>query len=457
MRERVLLAGDMARDDAIADGIDAELHVAMRHYHPGLINKALRSGGDFHIVENLENGRVLGELALETKATLAIVTRDTSLTNGVVDDLRSINPDLKIVGPNRWYSRLEGDKYHARQKIDQIDPSLNPRFRKAVTAKQVDEAIGEFEYLSLEAAVKPINPAGGRGVRVMGKNLRNFDDAKRYAKQIIRLENQEGVLIEQALKGIEFNLNILTDGQMSIVPVVTVDYPYRDDGDIGPPTGGMGSFAFAPGELPPFMSEDDFDKAFNFSKKLIENAQAEYASEIGDGQRYNGWLYPNFIMTDEGLKVIEINVRPGDPEWMNLRQITDPNVDMVDVYSRVATGQLREEDIRFLGQASVAQYFVPASYARNQGDKPVEFNLDWEALNQHDVSVYFSSAEKQGDHYRTIGSSRPVAFTATGDKPWDARGKILDARSDGGPAELESRNEIGQKEYVNSRKDPRAT
>ena len=52
MRERVLLAGDMARDDAMADGIDAELHVAMRHYHPGLINKALRSGGDFHIVEN---------------------------------------------------------------------------------------------------------------------------------------------------------------------------------------------------------------------------------------------------------------------------------------------------------------------------------------------------------------------------------------------------------------------
>ncbi|HSX45346.1 MAG TPA: hypothetical protein VLF39_04565 [Candidatus Saccharimonadales bacterium] len=455
MSERVLWVGDMARDDAAVERLRAVVNVVGRHQHPGLIDKAQARRGEYFAVD-YENIQHLGELAVITNSTLAVVTNDKLLANGAVNELLLAKPDLKVVGPNKWLARLESDKEQARLWIDDIDPSLNPIWRKAQTEAELRDGLDDFKSIGKEVAVKPIGPAGGRGVKVMGKNLDTYGDALNHGRDILNRQDQKkGILLEEALEGVEFNLQIMTDGRVLIRPPVTVDYSYRDDGNVGPPTGGMGSFSYAPGEIPNFMTAEDYEQAMTFSQKLLERAQAEYQAEFGDDQHFSGVLYPNFIMTAQGLKVIEINARPGDPEWMNIEQVVDENVDIVDVYSRMATQDLSDNDVRFVNQSSVAQYFVPPDYAREKGDQAVEFYLNHEALSQHEVDLYFSSAERYTDHYRTVGSSRTYALATKGKDPGFARYKIMNAHHDGGAKNLDYRREIGHWRYIKNLKDPR--
>ncbi len=451
-----MIVGDMARDDALAGSLDAEINVIGRHANPGLTDKAEDSGGIYYQTPGLTNTEVIAAFAEDVGATLAVVTFDTSLAAGTVDALRRARPDMKIVGPPRGYAELEATKLGARRKVDKVDSSFNPLYLPAANPSQVDEAIEHFTSLGLPVAIKPDGPAGGRGSLVMGKNLRDYEEARQYAKSVLNRSDQTTVLIEEALEGIEFNLQIMTDGRTLIAPPITKDYPYRDKGNTGPPTGGMGSVSYRPDEIPPFLTIEDYENAMTFSKNLLRHASSRYAVEVGDFQHYSGWLYPNFIKTAQGVKLIEENVRPGDPEWMNIQTIMHPTVDMVDVLSRMATGELRQADVRFLDLASTVIYFVPEGYARDTDASAVEFDLDWDALAEHsEVNVFFSSAVKYAGRYKTVGTSRPVAFAASAETPAMARQLILDAHFNGGPAELEFLDEVGKQEYLDSLQDPR--
>ncbi len=172
------------------------------------------------------------------------------------------------------------------------------------------------------------------------------------------------------------------------------DHKRAYEGDLGPNTGGMGSYTDA-GEILPFMLPEDIEKA----KKIMQNTVTALHEETGTG--YKGILYGQFILTAGGPKVVEFNARFGDPEAMNVIPLIE--TDFVDIMSAVVKGTLRDLPVKFSRKATVCKYAVPAGYPDNpEKDSEVVVGDIGKA------SVYYASVyEKEGKIYTT--TSRAVA------------------------------------------------
>ncbi|MDB5163579.1 MAG: phosphoribosylamine--glycine ligase [Candidatus Saccharibacteria bacterium] len=459
MSERILTVGNMARDDIIAEHLGgAVLNVMAGHLHPGLVEKVNKTGGLFYQTTNMKNGEVAAAFAQDVDATLAIVTGDNQLAARVVDALQVANPGLLIAAPNRASFKPEADKLETRlinEKISkQLNHDFNPFYIVANNPAEVEEAAAEFERRGWSMVVKPRAPADGRGVQVMGKqgHFQTYSAGAKYAKDVLKLPGQPGVLFEEELLGPEFNLQGWTDGLNLLAPPVTVDYPYRLDGDQGPGTGGMGSFNFAPGELPGFLKPEDYQLAMLYTRCFLQEMRDR-------GLDFKGVIYPNFKLTKDGIKSIENNLRPGDPEWMNIVTSLEARLDHVEQYKRIATGQFQPEKIGWTGLASTVIYGVAPTYAfETRKFKPHYFILNPDILTYFGVKAYFSAAERVTENmFATVSQSRAVALVAAGDKPWEARARILEAiMARGMTGELEYRLQIGEEAYIESLQDPRA-
>jgi phosphoribosylamine--glycine ligase len=351
-------------------------------------------------------------------------------------------PKVLLPCPDQRASRIEWDKFYLRDIIEQIDAKYNPINFMAKTTEQTSLAIRFFEEEGLEIAIKPRNLTGGKGVKVMGKHFDTYKDGEDYAKQVLSSSNQEGVEIQEKLVGHEFTLQIFTDGNMLIRPPVTHDYPYREDGDLGPGTGGMGDFSMRDG-LMPFLSEVDYNEALSITEKILAELQER-------GIDYKGVIYPSFFKTENGLKMVEVNARGGDPELINIIDLIEEDIDMVEVLRQIALGELEQGSIRYKKLASTMIYLVSPDYAYRKGPT-YNFSIDDSALVADETRIRFAAAEGVSMHsYRTVGSSRSVGISANGSTPWEARQKIINTIEEAFdcPLSLDYRSEVGDSDYI---------
>ncbi|HII79330.1 MAG TPA: phosphoribosylamine--glycine ligase, partial [Methanosarcina sp.] len=242
-----------------------------------------------------------------------------------------------------------------------------------------------------DVAVKPSGLTGGKGVKVMGDQLPDLKAAKEYTSELLE---KGPVVIEERFIGEEFTLQAFVDGKdLAFFPAVQ-DHKRAYEGDLGPNTGGMGSYTDA-GEILPFMLSEDIEKA----KKIMQHTVTALHEETGTG--YQGILYGQFILTSSGPKVVEFNARFGDPEAMNVIPLIE--TDFVEIMSAVTKGTLGNMPVRFSRKATVCKYAVPAGYPENpEKDSEVVVGDIGKA------SVYYASVyEKDGKIYTT--SSRAVA------------------------------------------------
>lgn len=189
--------------------------------------------------------------------------------------------------PDRSAARIEWDKFYLRELIDDIAQEYNPVNFMAKNKLAINQAIKYFESQNTQVAIKPRGLTGGKGVRVMGKHFDTFSEGRVYAHQCIASGEQAGVEIQEKIEGHEFTLQILTDGKTLIKPPVTYDYPYREDGDTGPGTDGMGTFSMENGLLP-FVTQADYNEAIELMLRLLVTLKER-------GQDYKGVLYPTFL------------------------------------------------------------------------------------------------------------------------------------------------------------------
>lgn len=439
-----MLAGQVGREDRIGAKLveeGCELYVVGQHRNPGLVANTEASGGRFFPVDDIRNVDHIAARAMEADIDMLWVNAEACLAAGVVDAVRAKMPGILFPSPDQEGSRAEWDKFDLRGIVNDIDSKYNPLNFMAKTKGDVKDAIDFFRRQGIEVAIKPRNLAGGRGVQVMGKHFNTLEEAEAYALQIIASDTQTGVEIQEKLEGPEFTIQAFTDGKILIKPPATYDYPYRDDGDKGSGTGGMGSFAMQDGLLP-FLSETEYDEAMEIMRQIL--------IKMGErGRNYKGILYGTFFKTKQGLKIVEINARGGDPELINIIDLLDDDIQLHKVLELIALGELKPDSVRYKKLAAAMIYLVSPDYVRSHPAQQYEFTLDQDVIASYGCRTSFASAEQIGpNRFRTVGVSRTAGISTIDDTPWAARRKIHQAIRQGTSGPLEYRNDIGDKRYI---------
>jgi phosphoribosylamine--glycine ligase len=237
------------------------------------------------------------DLAAQLGVDLTVVGPEAPLVAGVVDEFERAG--LTIIGPNKAAARLEGSKIFAKQFMQR---HRIPTARFAV-AENFDEAVKAVAFLGLPAVIKADGLAAGKGVVV----ARSQEEAEKTLDQFMRQKTLgaagERLVIEECLSGEEMSFILLTDGRGSFPLPPTQDHKALLDGDQGPNTGGMGAYS------------DDAILGDSLRGDILRRVVAPTLGGMAaEGISYRGFLYCGLMLTDAGPRVLEYNVRLGDPE-----------------------------------------------------------------------------------------------------------------------------------------------
>jgi len=428
---RTLIVGHGGRESALATRMaqHSELHAFLGHENPTIVERAAASGGG-HELGDVCDADAVAAFARSREIDIAMVSSDEPLAAGVVDAL--VAQGTRAVGPTRAGAEIEWNKVFARSLLAEVAPDSAPRLRVVSDPAGLRAAFEHFGETPV--AVKPAGLTGGKGVKVMGPHLADHDAAAEYARSL--LSRGEAVLIEERVTGAEFTIQAISDGTTIVFPPSTYDYPYRYDGDEGPGTGGMGSLSM-PERALPFMTEAHYRRACEIVELVIGRLRAE-------GRHFSGVMNSGFFATAEGVKVIEFNARFGDPECMNIMSLFEGS--WTEAMRQISDGSLTPDAVPLRNEASVVLYLVSPDYALRKGP-PYEFTLDAARIEAEGCHVFFSSAVASGENrYRTVGTSRAVAFASTAPSLEQARERV--ARCAETVPVLEWRREVGDERYL---------
>lgn len=426
---KVGLIGNGGREHAIAKGLsrqdDVALVVAAPSSNPGI--KELAREVCTIPLDNLEK---ITSTFLAQGVDLVVVGPEAPLISGVVDLFRTEN--IPIVGPTRSQARLEGDKSFMRWLLKEKVGWGSPIWETVSTLADAKQFIKKTGAI----VVKPLGLTGGKGVRVAGTQLEDQEETLRYIQSLLQTDGS--VLLEEQVIGEEFSrMAFVSDGIIVPVPVMQ-DFKYALDGDKGLMTGGMGAYSMADGGLP-FLRPNDYQQADRLLEETIRALEAE------TGTPYRGFLYGQFMAARDGIRLIEFNVRLGDPEALNLMAVLDTAP--AALFLAIAQGRLNEERVRFKPQASVSKYLVPQAYPEPI-KAPIEFVFDPDLVHEHGLSLICGSVKSQGPKKWLALGSRALGLVGLGESPGSVSDRIEAFLANYGVPELRHRQDIGKREII---------
>ncbi len=433
----VLLVGSGAREHAIALAVckshSAKLFAFMGNNNPAIAAMCRKTGGESALGDIYAGP----EIALWAKARgveLAVIGPDAVLAAGVSDELWANG--IPCAGPVKSAARLEWDKAFARNLMKRHGIKGCPEFGIFTEFKGASKLIDELGRV----AVKPSGLTGGKGVKVVGFQLKDNKEAKDYAREVLvsNIGKLGCVVIEEVLEGEEFTLQAFVDGKTVLGMPSVQDHKLAFEGDTGPYTGGMGAYSDN-SNLLPFMRQKDYDDALEIMKHTVK-ALAE------EGAAYKGFLYGQFMLTREGVKVIEFNSRLGDPEAMNVLSIL--KTDFVHVLKQIADGNLSH--VEFEKNATVVKYLVPAGYP-DAPMKDLEISADEKEIEKLGVQLYYAAVNEVDGKIMTT-ASRACAVLGKASTIIEAEA-LAEEATKFVKGELAHRRDIGTKELIQRRID----
>ncbi|WP_266077593.1 phosphoribosylamine--glycine ligase [Haladaptatus caseinilyticus] len=422
MSETVLLVGGGGREHAIARSLadsDATLYACAGNRNPGIVD--LTDG--FETLE-ITNTTAVVSYAEDVDATLAVVGPEAPLAAGIVDALEDAG--IYAFGPFESDARIETDKAFQRRFMQNHDIPGCPDFE---TFEDVEDACAYIDEYDGDLAVKPAGLTGGKGVKVIGDQV-----TTEGAKEYLRDSDYDRVVLEERLVGEEFTVQALVaNGQLRVTPAIQ-DHKRAYEGDEGPNTGGMGSYSDASLELP-FMTEDDYHEAVDVLKATVD--------ALDD---YRGVLYGQFMLTADGVTVIEFNARFGDPEAMNTLPVL--TTDFLDVLVAARDGDDLPK-LTFESRATVCKYGVPAGYPTDP-ESGAKLRIDEQSAG--DATLFYASVDERDDGIYTT-TSRSFAVVGLGETISEAEKIAEEALSVAGEEGLHMRHDIGTKSLIQRRID----
>ncbi len=317
---KLLVVGSGGREHALAWKLGQSPLVTKIYCAPG-------NAGTARLGENLPIGAddtaALLDFAKSQDVHLTVIGPEAPLVAGVVDAFRSAR--LPVVGPARGAAQLEGSKVFAKDFMRRhgIPTAAYQVYSDAESAlRDLDSAAYSFPVV-----IKADGLAAGKGVFVC-QDL----DQSRNAISAIMHERQFGsagdqVVIEEFLQGEEASFMVFSDGRNVLPMPPSQDHKAIYDGDRGPNTGGMGAYS-----IDSILSPAQLETALERIVKPVIEAMA------AEGNPYTGILYAGLMLTAEGPKVLEFNVRFGDPETQVILPRLDS--DLVEILQAVAAGDI---------------------------------------------------------------------------------------------------------------------
>jgi len=330
------------------------------------------------------NIQELLNFAKKEKIDLTVVGPEAPLASGIVDEFS--NYKLKIFGPNKLASRLESSKIFAKEIMFKYNiPTADFKiFDNPESAKKY------ITNTKFPCVIKADGLAAGKGV-VVAKNFNEAIDAiKMIMEDKIFGKSGDRIIIEEYLEGEEASIIVITDSK-NIIPLATSqDHKRVFDNDEGENTGGMGAYS------PNFFITKEL-----FNKILKEIIYPIVDALTREGIEYKGVLYAGIMLTKAGPKVLEFNVRFGDPETQAiLPRLTD---DLLEVMLATSYGcLLKIKKLNWLNKVSVCVVCASGGYPKSYQKGKEIFGLD-EVEKLKDIVVFHAGTKKIDNKFITDG------------------------------------------------------
>ena len=428
---KILLIGSGAREHAIVKALDRSSHEKEIYCLASNRNPGISDLCDKFIVGDINDSYFVLDYAKEVGASLAIVGPENPLAQGVSDCLWDAG--VKTVGPKKDLAQLETSKAFTRDLLKAYNIPGSPKYQTFDSMNGVMEFLNE---LGENYVVKYDGLAGGKGVKVAGDHLHSHDEALAYCKNMV--DDGSDFVIEEKFVGQEFSLMSFCDGDnLKHMPAVQ-DHKRAYEGDEGPNTGGMGTYSDVNHGLP-FLTDGDIAKAHAINTATAKALKDKF------GEEYKGILYGGFMITSNGVKLIEYNARFGDPEAMNVLSLLES--DFIDICIGIVNGTLDQVDVRFSNKATVCKYAVPEGYP----DSPVKGEpIDVSGISNPD-GLFYASVDIQNGQLVEAGS-RTVAVVGMADTISDAE-KLAENEVSSIKGPLFHRTDIGTDIIIQKRID----
>jgi phosphoribosylamine---glycine ligase len=396
----ILLIGSGGREHALAWKIAASPLVERVYCAPG--NAGIAREAECFALDVADHAGIIA--FCEAKAIdFVVVGPEAPLVAGIVDDLEAAG--IKTFGPSRAAARLEASKGFTKDlcRANGIPTAAYERFQGAEAAK---------EYLRRMAApivVKADGLAAGKGVVV----ATTIAEAEAAVDAIFAGSlGEAGVVIEEFLAGEEASYFVLSDGD-NVLPIATAqDHKRAFDGDRGPNTGGMGAIS------PAAVMTPDLER-----RALEEIVGPTLSAMKAMGAPYKGVLYAGLMITAEGPKLIEYNVRFGDPECqvLMLRMMSD----LVPALVAARDGVLKDFGLRWFPDPAITVVMAANGYPGDYAKGSVVGGLD-DAGKIDGVEIFHAGTRRDGSRVLANGG-RVLDVTASGKTLAEARARAYAA------------------------------
>jgi phosphoribosylamine--glycine ligase len=413
----ILLLGSGGREDALAWRLRQSPSCDKLLAAPG--NPGIARWADCISIDPCDPGTVVA-LATINAIDLVVVGPEAPLVAGVADALRAAG--TAVFGPNAAAAQLEGSKGFTKDlcRANGIPTADYVRVARAADAR------AQLHHFGLPVVIKADGLAAGKGVTV----ALTLDEAE----AAIEAAGDGPMVIEEFLEGEEASLFALVDGETAIPFASAQDHKRVGEGDTGPNTGGMGAYAPAP-ILTDALQARVMDEIVRPTARALASA----------GTPFTGVLYAGLMLTPDGPKLIEYNVRFGDPECEAIMPLIDG--DFAELLYVVATGELAE-----IGQPELTgKHAVTVIVAaRGYPGIPASGGLirEIEAAEQVEGVTVFHAGTALGDEGLIAKGGRVLAVTAVADTFANARARAYRAVDQIDFADGFHRRDIGWRELA---------
>ena len=417
---KVLIIGGGGREHAIAMKVSKSPKVSKLYCAPG--NAGIEEYAECIDIP-VTDLEALADFAVTEGIGLTIVGPENPLVDGVVDVFEERG--LRVFGPRKKAATIEGSKVFCKD--------LLKKYKIPTAAYEVfnsyDKAIAYLKTSKYPIVIKADGLAAGKGVLI----CMDYDEAEQGVKAIIE-DKQFGsagnqLVIEEFITGPEVSVLAFCDGT-HISPMTSAqDHKRAMDNDMGPNTGGMGTFSPSP------FYTDEVDE---FCKKYIYQPTMD-AMKL-EGREFVGILFVGLMLTEDGPKVLEYNARFGDPET----QVVLPRMknDLVEVFEACIDGKLDQIDLSFEENAAVCVVLASDGYPGHFEKGFAIEGLD-AFKNSKDYFVFHAATKKKDGQVLTNGG-RVLGVTAIGSDLRKARANAYEATDKIYFKNKYKRNDIGK-------------
>ena len=405
----ILVIGSGGREHAICLSFSKSARVGKIHCAPG--NPGIASIAEC-VPIHAEDISALADFATSRSIDLTFVGGETSLALGIVDEFK--NRGLNIVGPSKSAARLESSKAFAKDFMARyrVPTALYKSASSANEAIEILEA-GEFGDESRPVVVKADGLAAGKGVVVARDRVEGID-AVRSMAALVGSDAASTIVLEECLVGREISLLAFCDGENFALMPPTRDHKRIGEGDIGPNTGGMGT-----------ITDDSALLTGEQTNEIVETViKPTLAGCAKEEFSFRGILFLGLMMNADGPKLLEYNVRFGDPETQSILVRLD--TDLIDICEAMLSDSLDQINIKWHPGSSATVVLAAKGYPQAPRKGDVIQGLG-EASIIDGVTIFHAGIATGSDGAYVTSGGRVLGVTAIADDLDEALSKSYSA------------------------------